>query len=74
MPSDNHGAADFCVRLFVVWFCFETGLSYVALAGLELTEIHPPLPPEYHDKRLCALMPGFCLISEIGSLMEHRAQ
>ena len=30
-----------CLLSGFVSICFETGFSYVALAGLELTEIHP---------------------------------
>ena len=35
----------FCCRYCFVVCLFETGTQYVALAGLELTEIYLPLPP-----------------------------
>lgn len=37
------------VCLFMYLFIFETGFHFVALAGLELTEIWLPLLSEYWD-------------------------
>lgn len=45
-------------------FCFETGSRYVALSGLELTEVCLPLPPSCGGLKECAstLSAGFLKI------------
>lgn len=49
-----------------LFVCFEAGTQYVALAGLELTKIYLPLPPQCHAEVKALHQQASVFVSERG--------